>query len=153
MKPHQKLLLSLVSGALLGTLLNFQTDLTLIPLLNTYLFEPVGQIFLRLIFMIVVPMVFSGLVIGVYQLGRHHGLGRVASKTMLYTFLSSTASVLIGVGLVNIFQPGQGFRIPVAAISAQSASVDKVKANVAGSKPALQALIDLIPKNPLDAAT
>ncbi len=150
MKRHHWLLVALFTGALLGTSLHSYGDVAWLAGFSQYVLDPLGQLFLRLIFMIVVPMVFSGLVLGVCQLGRHHGLGRVVSRTLLFTVLSSLASVLIGVGLVNLFQPGQ--HVKNVAGLATGASVEKVASNVRAAKPILQALLEIVPKNPLDAA-
>lgn len=152
MKNHYKLILALSLGALLGVSLHSQVDLPLVQSLLKNVFDPVGQVFLRLIFMVVVPMVFAGLVMGACQLGQGHGLGRVASKTLFYTLLSSAASVVIGVGLVNAIRPGKNFQIPADILAAQAQNVDKVKINAAASKSFVQAIVEIIPKNPLDAA-
>ena len=87
MKNHHRLLLSLVLGAAVGLVCHGFAASVALQGLNRYLLEPVGQIFLRLIFMIVVPMVFSALVIGVYQLGRGHDLSGVAGRTLAFTLL------------------------------------------------------------------
>jgi DAACS family dicarboxylate/amino acid:cation (Na+ or H+) symporter len=109
-KLHTKLLIALVAGIACGTLLHSRADPWVVSV-NTNLFQPIGQIFLRLIFMIVVPMVFSALVLGVFELGRNHGLGAVAGKTLLYTVVASTLSVAIGLVLVNAIGPGRGLTI------------------------------------------
>ena len=72
MKLHTRLFLALVSGIVLGAALHSHADTPWIVALNVNVLRPIGQIFLRTIFMIVVPMVFSALVIGVYELGRGH---------------------------------------------------------------------------------
>lgn len=152
LKSHWKLLIALASGIILGTLLHPAQDWTWLQFLSTHVFQSVGQVFLRLIFMVVVPLVFSALVLGVFELGQARGLGRVASKTLLYTILCSSASVAIGVLLVNIFRPGDGFQIRQEMINSQSASVEKITANAQNAKPWSQTLVELIPKNPLDSA-
>lgn len=152
MKTHHKLLIALISGALFGTLLHSSDSLPWLLNLNQFVLEPLGQVFLRLIFMIVVPMVFCGLVLGVYQLGKGHGLEKVVSKTLIYTLLSSVASVIIGVSLVSLIQPGKKFQIPPELVASQTASIDKVQSHVKAAKPFMQALVDIIPKNPLEAA-
>ena len=111
MKGHYKLVLGLVAGIVLGTLVHPYQDLFWIQKINEFIMVPMGQIFLRLLFMVVVPMVFSALVLGVYDLAKHQGVGKVASKTLFYTVIASTFSVLIGIGLVNFFQPGKGFKV------------------------------------------
>ena len=150
MKMHTKLLIALISGAALGTLLHDYSDTPLLAQISNNIFAPLGQIFLRLIFMIVVPMVFSALVIGVFDLAKGHGLGKVVGKTFYYTIIASTCSVLIGVSLVNLFRPGIG--IDAARVAGDAAAVEKIQANVAASKPFMQALVEIIPRNPFDAA-
>lgn len=152
MSAPTRLFLALFLGALMGTLLHGAADQEWLQTLNRFVIEPVGQIFLRLIFMIVVPMVFTGLVLGVYQLGQHHGLGRVVSKTLMYTVLSSTASVLIGIGLVNLIQPGKSVNLPAEYVQSQTANVAKIESNADAAKPAIQSLIEIIPRNPLESA-
>lgn len=152
MKTHYKLILSLVLGSLIGLILHPFYENPLAQGFNTYLFQPLGQVFLRLIFMVVVPMVMSGLIVGVYQLTSHHGLAKVARKTLFYTLLASSASVLIGVGMVNFFRPGEGLQISQLS-NANSAGLQTIQKNVSESKPAIQALIEIIPKNPIEAAT
>jgi DAACS family dicarboxylate/amino acid:cation (Na+ or H+) symporter len=93
LKNHYKLLLGLVLGIILGTTAHAFHDSAILQTINTYLMVPVGQIFLRLLFMIVVPMVFSALVMGVFDLASHQGVGKVATKTLFYTVIASTASV------------------------------------------------------------
>jgi len=100
--------------------------------------------------MTVVPLVFSALVIGVVELGKGRGLGRVATSTLLYTLVASTLSVFIGVILVNLVRPGDGFPLSQSSIDAQVAGVMK---NAAESKPFAIALVELVPKNPIEAAT
>lgn len=152
MKPHHKLILSLIVGSLAGLICHNYNDNQFIQSFNSYLLEPLGQIFLRSIFMIVVPMVVSGLIVGVYQLTSHHGLAAVAKKTLFYTLLASSASVLVGIAMVNIIQPGQGIVLP--QLSADTVTkVQGVQKNVEASKSAAQALVEIIPKNPFEAAT
>lgn len=153
MKKPLRLLLALLFGVLSGTLLHPYSDLSWLNQVNTHLFQPIGQIFLRLIFMIVVPLVFSSLVLGVFELAREHGLGRIVSKTLFYTLVSSTFSVLIGIALVNGFKPGVGFQIQSGTISSQESALGVLQKNAASAKPFSQILVDLIPKNPLDSAT
>jgi DAACS family dicarboxylate/amino acid:cation (Na+ or H+) symporter len=153
MKTHYKLIISLFLGALLGTLMHqFGSDQEILVAIQKNLIEPFGQIFLRLIFMIVVPLVFSGLVLGVYQLSHHQGLGKVVSRTLMFTLIASTASVLIGISLVNIFRPGDGLQLPPEYMAAQTASVEKIKTNASSTKPLTQIIIELVPKNPIDSA-
>lgn len=151
MKNHHRLLLSLLLGACAGLLLHPHAQSEILQNINLYLMEPVGQLFLRAIFMIVVPMVMSGLMLGVYQLSSHHGLARVAQRTLFFTVLASSASVVIGITLVNVFKPGVGLEI--TQIAGQAASVHNIEQNAAQAKPVVQSLLAIIPKNPFAAAT
>ena len=152
MKNHYKLLLGLIGGIVLGTAVHPYQDVSVLQNINEYLMVPVGQIFLRLLFMIVVPMVFSALVLGVFDLARHQGVGRVASKTLFYTVIASTFSVLIGIGLVNFFQPGKGFKVDTSIFESAKSNVESIAANAKSAKTFAQAIVEVIPKNPLDAA-
>lgn len=152
MKNHYKLLLGLILGIILGAMAHSASSNTWVDGLNTYLMIPIGQVFLRLLFMIVVPMVFSALVLGVFDLASHQGVGKVASKTLMYTIIASTFSVLIGIGLVGFFEPGKGFKIDTSVFEASKTNVETIAANAKASKNFAQALVEVIPKNPLDAA-
>jgi DAACS family dicarboxylate/amino acid:cation (Na+ or H+) symporter len=153
MKPYVKLLLGLVLGLLLGAIAHHTLgDAEWLQAVSKNLFGPLGEIFLRLIFMIVVPMVFSALVLGVYELGQSHGIGRVASKTLYYTILASSASVFIGIALVNFFKPGVGHPISLDAVSTQSNALATIEGNAAAAKSFAESIVELVPKNPLGAA-
>ncbi len=152
MKNHYKLVIGLIAGIVLGTLVHPYQDVVWVQKINELLMVPVGQIFLRLLFMIVVPMVFSALVLGVYDLAKHQGVGKVASKTLLYTVIASTFSVLIGIGLVNFFQPGKGFKVDTSLFETTKSNIETITQNAKSSKSFAQALVEVIPKNPLEAA-
>ncbi len=152
MKNHYKLLIALIGGIVLGTALHSHQDVEWLQHVNNFVMFPVGQIFLRLLFMIVVPMVFSALILGVFELASNQGVGKIASKTLMYTVIASTASVLIGIGLVNFFQPGKGFKIDTSIFEAAKTNVETISNNAKNSKSFAQALVEVIPKNPLEAA-
>jgi dicarboxylate/amino acid:cation (Na+ or H+) symporter, DAACS family len=149
-KLHNQLLLALLAGIAAGTIAHAYGDVAAIEFLGQHILRPVGQIFLRTIFMIVVPLVFSALVIGVYELGQTHGLGSVAGRTLGYTLILSTASVTLGVLLVNILRPGDG--LDLGAQATASAEVQTLQNNAAATKPLSDILIELVPRNPLDSA-
>jgi len=152
MKNHWKLLLGLGFGILAGTFAHQYQDISWLQTVNQNLIFPVGQVFLRLLFMIVVPMVFSALVLGVYDLASNQGVGRVAGMTLFYTVLASTASVIIGISLVNGLRPGDGFNVDRSVFETAKTSVDTISANAGNAKSFAQAMVEVIPKNPLDAA-
>ena len=104
-------------------------------------FQPLGQLFINLIRMVVVPLVFVTLVAGAASVGYVRSLGRIATKTLVYYFVTTAIAIVIGLILANIFQPGVGLDL----------SKDNLKA-VNVTPPALSAvLLGIIPINPMDA--
>lgn len=105
---HTRILVGLVLGAGAGGALNAtlgSSSPQLVWVVNS-ITEPLGQLFLRLLLMIVIPLVFSSLVVGVAGMGDLRRFGRVGFKTLAYTVVFSSISVLIGLGLANLIQPG-----------------------------------------------
>lgn len=150
MKLHTKLFVALALGGIIGILLHPYADQPAVAWAASNVLRPIGQIFLRAIFMIVVPMVFSALVIGVYELGQGRGLPGVAGRTLLFTTILSSASVIVGLLLVNGIRPGD--RLRLSAALPQAASVDDIEANAAAARPLADTLIELVPRNPLESA-
>lgn len=113
--------------------------------------EPLGQVFLRLIFMVVVPLVFSALSLGVAGIGDLRRLGRLGLRTLVFTVLLSSLSVAIGLGLVNTIRPGA--RLPETKreeLQARFATNDvKAVSQAKQAKSIRDTLLDIIPRNPL----
>src|SRR6188768_2459652 len=63
----------------------------------------IGQLFLKLLFMMVIPLLFSALVVGVAEMGDLKSLGRAGIKTLFLTILVSSIAVVIGLVMVNVF--------------------------------------------------
>ena len=150
MKLHTKLLIALVAGFAAGAIAHAYGASPTVDFIGTEILRPIGQIFLRLIFMTVVPLVFAALVVGVYELGREHGLGAVAARTLVYTLLLSAMSVGIGVVLVNAVRPGAG--LPQSGTAESAGGVKQLETNAAAAQPLSDVFIELIPRNPLDSA-
>jgi len=113
--------------------------------------EPIGKVFLRLIFMVVVPLVFSALVLGVVGMGNVAQLGRVGGRTLLLTVVLSTIAVAIGVTLVNVLRPGGSLNADQReALRAQYADdAAKLVQKAKQAKRLRDTLLDIIPENPL----
>src|SRR6266496_141951 len=104
-----RMLVGLLAGLILGVAAHLGLGES--PALERFVrtvTEPVGRIFLRLLFMLVIPLILSGLALGVSGVGDLGRLGRIGIKTLLYTIVVSTLAVLLGVGMVNLFRPGEG---------------------------------------------
>jgi DAACS family dicarboxylate/amino acid:cation (Na+ or H+) symporter len=155
---HWQILIGLVIGAVAGLIAGAvyppQPDGTLDPRLAwtvRNIAEPLGQIFMRLIFMIVLPLVFSALVLGVAEMGDPRRLGRVGLKTLGFTVILSACSVAIGVGLANGLRPGKHLseeRRAALREQYQAQATEEV-AQAHAAKSIRDALLDIIPRNPL----
>ncbi|WP_066070346.1 cation:dicarboxylate symporter family transporter [Neobacillus soli] len=77
------------------------------PHVASYL-QPIGDIFIRLIKMIVVPIVISSLIVGVAGVGDMKSLGKLGGKTLLYFEIITTVAIIVGLLAGNVFQPGAG---------------------------------------------
>ena len=75
---------------------------------TTYVTGPIGQIFLRLLFMLVIPLLFSALVVGIAEMGEIRSLKTVGIRTLVYTVVVSAIAVMVSLATVNILQPGAG---------------------------------------------
>ncbi len=110
-----RILIGFVAGLVGGLLVyTFARDAAWVDTVVTYVTGPIGQIFLRLLFMLVIPLLFSALVVGIAEMGEVKSLGRVGLKTLGYTVIVSSIAVAISLALVNLIQPGRGVD-PVAA--------------------------------------
>ena len=144
-----------VAGAGGGVLAYFLAgDSPLLAGFVKYVTQPVGQVFLRLLFMLVLPLIFAALALGVAGLGDIRGLGRVGAKTLAYTVVVSSIAVVLGLVLVNVLRPGEGMspemRARLTAGAAERAATFSTTA--AAPKTGLDLLIQIIPDNPIKAA-
>jgi DAACS family dicarboxylate/amino acid:cation (Na+ or H+) symporter len=103
--------------------------------------------------MLVVPLIFSALVLGVAGLGDLRSLGRIGLKTLAYAVVVSAIAVLLGIFLVNALEPGRGMSEEARARVAAGAA-DRAAAVSGGSAPktGIELLVQIVPENPLRAA-
>ena len=119
--------------------------------------EPIGQLFLRLLLMSVIPLVFSSLAVGVAGMGDIRKLGRVGIKAFAYTAVISAVSVVIGLTLANTIKPGKRIDPATAAGlqerygSAATKQVEKAIPTSAKESVLLQVVKTLVPANPVAA--
>ena len=92
-------------------------------------FTLLADIFLRLIKMIVAPLVFTTLVVGVAKLGDISAVGRIGGKTLLWFLSASLMSLLLGLVLVNFFKPGIAMHLPLPD-AGTSSGIDKAALTV-----------------------
>ena len=153
---HVKVLLGFLLGAIAGLIVHRfgGQDWPFVQGFITYLAKPFGQIFLNLLFMLVVPLMFSALVLGVAELGDIASLGRLGWRTLVYTAAVTGIAVGIGVLMVNLLQPG--LHLDPATLN-QAMTQGAAKAGDIASKGAelnfLDLLVSIVPHNVIQAAT
>jgi dicarboxylate/amino acid:cation (Na+ or H+) symporter, DAACS family len=121
--------------------------------------EPVGQLFLRLLLMIVVPLIFSSLVVGVAGIGDIRKLGRIGLKSFAYCLVISAISVVIGLTLANTIRPGERIDPDTKAKleqrfggDAQKRVEDQKKQSETNKDSALSQVVKtIVPSNPVTA--
>jgi Na+/H+-dicarboxylate symporter len=154
-KQHNKLLIGFVLGVALGLVGYYYLPAKEFPFMNTFseVMTFIGAIFLRLIFMVVVPLILSALMIGTIELGKGAGLGKVGGQSLLFTVLLSGIAVMIAIITTNILKPGAGLVFDKAAL-AQNSGVLSIQKNVAATQGKMwyQYIVDLLPMNPIDSA-
>ena len=99
------ILLSMLAGVLVGYLVHVNADAVFIKEFSANV-KLLGKVFIRMVQMIIAPLVFSTLVVGIAKLGNLSAVGRVGGKSMLWFITASLISLSIGLVLVNLFQPG-----------------------------------------------
>jgi DAACS family dicarboxylate/amino acid:cation (Na+ or H+) symporter len=166
---HWKILIGLIFGAALGIGANVLATRPVTPGVvdpfdqnqngiddrldwaATNVADPLGRVFLRLIFMVVIPLVFSALALGALEMGNLGRLGRVGLRTLGFTVLLSAVAVALGLFLVNTIRPGYAISEEqgelLRAHYSRGASDAVAKARLA--KPLRDTLLDIIPENPL----
>jgi dicarboxylate/amino acid:cation (Na+ or H+) symporter, DAACS family len=141
-----RMLVGLVAGTILGVTAHVLfPDSPVLEAVVRYGTEPVGKIFLRLLFMLVIPLIVTALALGVTGLGDVSQLGRIGARTLAYTVVVSGIAVLLGVGLVNLVRPGEGLSPELRErLLAQSAPVAPTAAS---SAQGVDFFVQLVPNN------
>jgi Na+/H+-dicarboxylate symporter len=130
MKKSNKLTLyiviAMIAGVILGYFVHQNSEPAFIQSFSKNL-KLLTTIFLRLVQMIIAPLVFSTLVVGIAKLGDLKTVGRVGGKALLWFLTASLVSLLIGLLLVNVFQPGAGINLSNADMSGAQDLVGKTQ--------------------------
>jgi len=157
---HTRILIGLAVGVISGVTVNYKWggDHARIVWVIDNITQPIGQLFLRLLLMIVVPLVFSSLVVGVAGIGDIRKLGRVGLKSFGYCLIISAISVFIGITLANTLKPGKRVDPATSAALQQRYASDATKtvadaktASSATPKPLMAVVETIVPKNPFFA--
>lgn len=134
MRLATKILIGLVAGIIIGLFMQGSQDFAV-----TYI-KPFGDLFIRLIMMIIIPLVLSSLIVGAASTGDVKKLGRMGAKTIGFYLATTAVAVTVGLILANIFKPGSGLTIPAGA-------------EYAGREapPLMEVLLNIVPRNPIQA--
>lgn len=131
MKLFQKILIGFVLGAIIGAVGG--------P--GIVWIKPVGTIFVSLLKMLIIPLIFATLVVGVASIAEPKKLGRVAGKTIIFYLVTTAFAIIIGLILGNIFQPGAGMNLVLEGPAKEAA----------GAPSLVDTIVNLVPKNPVGA--
>ncbi|MCW2392583.1 DAACS family dicarboxylate/amino acid:cation (Na+ or H+) symporter [Sphingobium sp. B1D7B] len=139
-----------LAGLVLGLIVHsVAADAAWVALVTTYVTQPIGQIFLRLLFMLIIPLLVSALIVGVADMGEARHLKTVGLRTLLYTVVVSSISVAISLALVNLLQPGGGIDPALARsmIAQSSEGAASIVAQAGESKTGVEAVLAIVPTN------
>ncbi|WP_077702127.1 dicarboxylate/amino acid:cation symporter [Virgibacillus dokdonensis] len=140
MSLTKKILLALLLGIFAGIGLTFAPAEVFTPI-DMYVLNPVGEIFLNLIMMIVVPIVFVSIVLGTVGLGDPSKLGRIGVQTISFYLVTTAIALVIGLGVGIVLEPGEGGNF----------SIDDASYEEEAAPPIMDTLVQIIPENPVEA--
>jgi Na+/H+-dicarboxylate symporter len=143
MQLHTQILIGLLLGAVAGPLLG---DLAV-------RIKPVGDAFINLLIMVVVPLVMASLIVGTASLGDLRKLGRIGLKTVSYYLVATALAVGLGLVAGQVFDPGAGMDADVKArmLSDYAGVTQEQLARVADKPSIAELLVRIIPRNPFQA--
>src|SRR5829696_5431846 len=145
-----QMLIGFLVGLIAGLLVySTQRDAAWVDTFTTYVTQPIGQVFLRLLFMLVIPLLFSALVVGISEMGEVRSLKRVGLRTLAYTIIVSAIAVAVSLTAVNLLQPGAGVDRAAAAQMLQDSAGRAGEIVKAGSEQpsGIDAFVNIIPNN------
>lgn len=119
--------------------------------------QPIGQLFLRMIFMVVIPLLVSALILGVAEIGEAHRLGRVGARSLLMTVVLSGIAVVLALAAVNVVRPGDSIdperrQELLARYSDPKDAANRVEQAKEG-KSLAQTILSIVPENPFEEAS
>ncbi|MEK4693443.1 dicarboxylate/amino acid:cation symporter [Bacillus sp. FSL M8-0063] len=141
MKQTKAILIALFLGLVVGLTLNLAAPSIFEPL-NQYVFNPLGQLFIRLIKMLVVPVVFISIVLGAAGLGDPKQLGRIGLKSISFFLVTTAVAISIAVTFALIIQPGSGGNFKTEGLKYEGAKTETSFVDT---------LLNIVPDNPAKA--
>ncbi|MCO4097238.1 dicarboxylate/amino acid:cation symporter [Macrococcoides canis] len=151
-----KIIIALVLGIIVGSVFNLYQDASWVKWFNQYVFNVIGQIFLNLIFMLVVPVVFVSIVLGVVGVGDPKHLGSIGLKTLGFFLVTTALAITLAMCLALVFKPGAGKADLMNSDDVKKYALEQKQKEEAAKAEGKsvnqtfdQTLINLIPKNPV----
>lgn len=138
----RKIIIALILGLLVGFALNLFAP-GLFSILDSYVLYPLGKLFLNLIKMLVVPLVFITITLGVAGLGDPKKLGRIGLKTIVFFLATTTVAIIIALSVAYVIKPGL-----TGSFDTQNAQFEAKDA-----PPVVDTLLNIIPTNPIESMT
>jgi DAACS family dicarboxylate/amino acid:cation (Na+ or H+) symporter len=153
---HTQVMIGLVLGAIAGLIGSATLEPKLLKEIGDNYAKPIGNIFIYGIFMVVVPLLFSALALGIAELGDIRKVGRIGVRALLMTVLLSGIAVLLGLAAINIFNPADQLSTEqksqlVASYGNQEEAAKRIEAAQA-AKADDPPLFGFIPRNPVKEA-
>jgi Na+/H+-dicarboxylate symporter len=154
---HTRVLIGFIVGTVVGALAFWWArhggDVSSVNWFVDTIARPAGMSFLKFLKMLVLPLMFSALIVGITEIGDIASLGRVGLRMLIYIVAVTSIAIAVGLVVINLIQPGVGFdpAIRDALLAAHSADAHAITA----TKPSLsgvQIVLGLVPENPIKAA-
>ncbi|PQM27859.1 dicarboxylate/amino acid:cation symporter [Sphingopyxis lindanitolerans] len=145
-----RMLIGFVAGLLAGLAAYYgAADAPWVDTVSTYVTGPIGQIFLRLLFMLVIPLLVSALIVGVAEMGEMRALKTVGLRTLIYTVAVSSIAVAISLAVVNALQPGAGVDPALAQslLAEGAARAGSIIRDAHEAKSGIDAVVAIVPDN------
>jgi dicarboxylate/amino acid:cation (Na+ or H+) symporter, DAACS family len=152
---HTKILLGLVLGAVAGVVSNiYARESPALKWVVDDVAQPIGQIFLRMLFMVVVPLVFASVTMGVASLGDLRRIGRVGVKTLVIFLLTTALAVCVGLTLVNLIRPGDALdpAMRTALMAEYSSQAGEKLVASEETRFGVNTFVNVVPRNPVASA-
>lgn len=155
MALHTKIMLGLLVGAVAGVTANIYAHNS--PALLWFtdnVASPVGQIFLRMLFMVVVPLVFTSLSLGVASLGDVRRIGRIGVRTLGFFLATTAVAAGVGLTLVNVIRPGDSLdpAVRTQLLAEYSAAAGEKVQAAETQQFGVNTFVNIVPRNPVTAA-
>lgn len=155
LKLHYQILIAMIIGAGVGLPLNILADMGTIdvywPRTIAMYGKGVGDVFLRLLSMIVAPLILTSLISGVTSTGNIKGLGKLGGRTLVYYISTSMIAIITGIIAFNIIQPGLNTDLVLLEQTREAVTMDVVETGAGLGETLWNQVFNMIPSNPFAA--